>query len=204
MLKSIAVLVIVILLINSVVLGISLIQQTGKLNEAGANVTSLEGKISDLTGQITALRSNITGLLASITDSEAKSAALQTELNKVNTDLLNALRGNLPPPPSPPPPTPPVNPTGPAAFVTSDLKINEIHLQPADIATVSVTVTNNGGQTGTYPVVLKVNGATFATKSVTLDGGKNEVVTFGINPGKELKAIITVDNLSVEALWEVH
>lgn len=202
MLKSIVVLVIAILLLNVVVIGISLIQETGKLNEAGANLTSLEIKVSDLTGEITALRSNISGLQARITDSEAKSAALQTELNKVNTDLLNALRGiNLPPLP---PPTPPVNPTGPAAFVTSDLKINEIHLQPADIATVSVTVTNTGAETGTYPVVLKLNGATFATKSVTLDGGKNEVVVFGINPGKEMKAIITIDNLTVEALWEVH
>ena len=199
MLKSIAVLVIAILLINIVVIGISLIQQTGKLNEAGANVTSLESKVSGLTGEITALRSNISGLQASITDSEAKSAALQAALNKANNDLLIVLGGGILPPP-----TPPVIPTGPAAFVTSDLKINEILLQPADIATVSVTVTNTGAETGTYPVVLKLNGATFATKSVTLDGGKNEVVTFGINPGKEMKAIITVDNLSVEALWEVH
>lgn len=198
MLKSIAVLVIVILLLNVVVLGISLIQQTGKLNQAGANVTGLEGKVSNLAGEITALRSNISGLQAAITESEAKSAVLQAEINKVNTDILNALRGNLPLP------TPPVIPTGPAAFVSSDLKINEIHLQPADIATVSVTVTNTGAETGTYPVVLKLNGATFATKSVTLDGGKSEVVTFGVKPDKEMKAIITIDNLTVEALWEVH
>lgn len=201
MLKSIALLVIAILLINVVVIGISLIQQTGKVSQAGANVASLESKVSGLTGDITALQRNISSLQASITESEAKSATLQTALNKANADLLNTLRGNLPPPPSP---TPPVNPTGPAAFVTSDLKINEILLQPADTATVTVTVTNTGGQTGTYQVVLKVNGATFATKPVTLDGGKNEVVIFGINPGKELKAIITVDNLSVEALWEIH
>ncbi|MDO8715548.1 MAG: hypothetical protein Q7J73_01890 [Dehalococcoidales bacterium] len=199
MLKSIALLVIAILLINVVVIGISLIQQTGKVNQASANVTSLESKVSGLTGEITALQNNIADLLASITESEAKSAALQTELNKVNTDLLNALRGI-----TVPLPTPPVNPTGPAAFVTSDLKINEILLQPADTATVSVTVTNTGAETGTYPVVLKLNGETFATKSVTLDGGKNEVVVFGVNPGKELKAVITVDNLSVAALWEVH
>ncbi len=199
MLKSISVLVIAILLINVAVIGISLIQQTGKVNQAGASVASLEIKVSDLTGGITALRNNMFSLQASIAESEAKSAALQAELNKVNTDILNALRGiNFPPP------TPLVNPTGPAAFVTRDLKVNENHLQPADTATVTVTVTNTGAQTGTYQVVLKVNGETFAAKSVSLDGGKSTTVDFGIKPDKELKAKITIDNLSVDALWEVH
>ncbi len=111
-----------------------------------------------------------------------------------------------PPAATPPPTTPPANPTGPAKFVTSDMKISETHLQPADTATVSVVVTNTGGETGTYPVVLKVNGATFATKSVTLAGGKSETVSFGVKPEgeKELKATITIDALSVEALWEIH
>jgi len=199
MLKSITVLVIAILLINSVVLGISLIQGTGKVNQSVANVTGLEAKVSNLNGEITALQGNIAGLQTSIAESEAKAAAIQNDINKAHNDLLIVLGGK-----PLPLPTPPVNPTGPAAFVTSDLKINENHLQPADIGTVSVTVTNTGAQTGTYLVVLKVNGSTNATKSVTLDGGKNEVVTFGIKPDKEMKAIITVDNLSVEALWEVH
>ena len=86
------------------------------------------------------------------------------------------------------------------------MKINEEHLQPVDTATVSVVVTNTGAETGTYAVVLKLNGATFATKSVTLDGGKSETVSFGVKPdgGKELKGTITIDNLSVEALWEIH
>lgn len=199
MLKSIALLVIAILLINVVVIGISLIQQTGKVTAAGADIVSLESKVSTLTGEITALQRNISSLQASITESEAKSAILQTALDKVNTDILNSPGGKILSRP-----TPPVNPTGPAVFVTSDLKINEILLQPADTATVSVMVTNTGGQTGTYPVVLKVNGATFDTKSVTLDGGKSTVVIFGINPGKEMKATISVDNLSIEALWEAH
>lgn len=199
MMKSIALLVIAILVINIVVIVISLMQQTGKLTEASANIVSLESEVSNLTGEITALRRNISSLQASITESEAKSITLQTALNKANTDLLKA-QGEI----NLQPPTPPVNPTGPAAFVTSDLKINENHLQPADTATVSVTVSNTGGQTGTYQVVLKVNGETFATKSVTLDGGKSAVVDFGIKPDKELKATISVGNLSVEALWEVH
>lgn len=201
MLKSITLLVIAILFINVVVIGISLIQQTGKLNEAGADVASLESEVITLTGEITILRNNISGLQASIAESDAKSAILQTALNKANTDILNSPGGKILSRP-----TFPVNPTGPAVFVTSDLKINEILLQPADTATVSVMVTNTGGQTGTYPVVLKVNGATFDTKSVTLDGGESTSVHFGVKSegGKEMKAVITIDNLSVDALWEVH
>ena len=199
MMKSIALLVIAILVINVVVIGTSLIKQTNRLTEAGANIVNLESEVSNLNVEITALRRNISSLQASIAESEAKSITLQTALNKVNTDILKAQGGiNLQAP------TPPVNPTGPAVFVTSDLKINEDILQPDDTGTVSVTVTNIGGETGTYQVVLKVNGETFATKSVTLDGGKSVVVEFGIKPNKELRAIISVDNLSIEALWEIH
>ena len=85
-------------------------------------------------------------------------------------------------------------PTGPAVFVTSDLKINEDILQPDDTGTVSVTVTNIGGETGTYQVVLKVNGETFATKSVTIDGGKSGVDQFRIKIWDKTTNTVIYDN----------
>jgi len=122
------------------------------------------------------------------------------------TPPANTPPAATPPANTPPAATPPVTPTGPAKFVLSDIKINEEHLQPTEQAIVSVVVTNTGAETGTYPVVLKLNGETFATKSVTLGGGKSETVSFGVKPagGKELKGEITIGNLSVSALWEIH
>lgn len=213
MLKSIALLAIAILIIDAAVMGVAAVQQAGKLADAGANITSLEDQISTFTGEAASLQRDISSLQASIhdsdaaaaalqglvTESEAKSAALRDALNKVNTDLLKAEQGIYSPPAAPV-----FNPTGPAAFVVTDLKINETLLQPADIGTVSVNVTNTGGQTGTYLVVLKLNGEMFATQSVTLDGGKSEVLVFGVRPPKEMHAVITVDNLTVEADWQVH
>ncbi len=86
------------------------------------------------------------------------------------------------------------------------MKANEVHLQPVDTATITVLVTNVGGATGTYEVVLKLNGEVYAKKSVTLDAGKSETVSFGVLPadGKELHAILTIDDLSVDVLWEIH
>lgn len=52
-------------------------------------------------------------------------------------------------------------------------------------------------------MVIKVNGAPYQTKNVTLAGGKSEIVTFGITQDKELKATISVDNQEMEFSWEV-
>jgi hypothetical protein len=216
MIKSIALLVIAILIIDVAVLSVFFFQQSGKLNTAGANITGLEAQASTLVGEATALRNSISSLQASISASVAKvtalqaslkesdgnATALQAALNQLNTYIsnLNDMQTNLPPPP------PPIvfNATGPAAFVVTDLKINETLIQPWDVGTVSVNVTNTGGQTGTYQVVLKLNGEVFATKPVTLDGGKSVFINFGVKPPKEMHAVITIDNLTVEADWLTH
>ena len=109
------------------------------------------------------------------------------------------------PPPTNPPPTnpPPTNPTGPAVFVTSDLRITPLRIEPKEGAVVIVNVKNTGGQPGTYKVELKVNNVTYATKDVTLNGGASQDVTFGVTEEKEGKYAISVDKLSITVSWEV-
>lgn len=56
--------------------------------------------------------------------------------------------------------------------------------EPGDNVTVSVKVTNTGGQQGIYPVVLKVDGVTVKTQDVTLAGGTSQMVNLTIVAGK--------------------
>ncbi len=110
---------------------------------------------------------------------------------------------NTPPATTPPANTPPANPTGPAKFVASNLKSPSKIAQPKEPGVFTVTITNTGAETGTYPVVIKVNGVAYQTKNVTLAGGKSEDVVFGITQDKEMKAVISVDNQEMEFAWEV-
>ncbi len=68
--------------------------------------------------------------------------------------------------------------------------------------TVSVTVTNTGGQTGTYKVVMKVddkkNPVVTTTKDVTLNGGEYKIVTFNLITQELGDHVIIIDNLSAE------
>lgn len=93
--------------------------------------------------------------------------------------------------------TPPVPPTtGPAAFTTSNLSVVPQVIRPGEDADISVTVTNTGGETGTYTVVVKVNGATARTKDVTLAGGASERVTLSIPLWLDGTHEITIDQLT--------
>jgi uncharacterized membrane protein len=74
------------------------------------------------------------------------------------------------------PPVPPV----PAAFEVSQLSISPAEVKVGETVTVSATVANTGEVEGSYTVTLKINGATEATKKVTLAGGQTTEVTFSV------------------------
>jgi uncharacterized repeat protein (TIGR01451 family) len=91
-------------------------------------------------------------------------------------------------PPPPPPPPPPA--TAPASFTLSNLDI-ETSMQETfgvltyvrrtgEAATVSVDVTNNGGQAGSYNVVLTVNGVERASQVVSLVPGQTLTLEFNL------------------------
>jgi len=71
-------------------------------------------------------------------------------------------------------------PPQPAAFAYSSFQVSPTSVQTGAPVTVSVVVTNTGGQSGTASVDLKVNGATAETKTATLNAGASSTVTFTV------------------------
>ena len=90
MMKSIALLVIAILVINVVVISGSLIRQTGKLTKASASILNLERDVATLTGDIATLQNNVSSLQVRLIESEAKAVIFQNALSKANADLVKA------------------------------------------------------------------------------------------------------------------
>jgi uncharacterized iron-regulated membrane protein len=78
----------------------------------------------------------------------------------------------------------PATPAQPASFVPSDLTITPDVEQTVFVTTTGQTVTitvniaNDGGQEGTYDVVLKLNGQAVDTQTVTVDAGQGKQVSF--------------------------
>ena len=79
-------------------------------------------------------------------------------------------------------------PPAPAHFVASGLnivpRVQKIweHVtfvtKTGETVTIAATIANDGGQEGIYSVVLKLNGETVETKTVTLAAGQSQQVTF--------------------------
>jgi uncharacterized membrane protein len=70
--------------------------------------------------------------------------------------------------------------TPPPDFQISDLSVTPAEAKAGEEVTVSVKVTNVGGQSGSYVVPLTVNQTVEETKTVTLQGGASTTATFKI------------------------
>ena len=66
----------------------------------------------------------------------------------------------------------------PAAFELSLLSILPAEVELGEEITISITVANTGGQSGSYEVTLKVNDVAVETEKVTLDAGVSKKVSF--------------------------
>jgi VCBS repeat-containing protein len=66
----------------------------------------------------------------------------------------------------------------PASFSLSSLAISPAMVKVGETVSISTTVTNSGGSTGSYSLVLKVNGSQVETKEISLDPGKSQTVQF--------------------------
>ncbi|HUW45848.1 MAG TPA: CARDB domain-containing protein, partial [Dehalococcoidia bacterium] len=78
-------------------------------------------------------------------------------------------------------------PTPPAHFIPSGLTIvpsvekTTFVTKTGESVTITANVANDGWQEGTYTVVLKLNGKTVDTKTVTLDAGQSKQVKFTVS-----------------------
>jgi uncharacterized membrane protein len=77
--------------------------------------------------------------------------------------------------------------TPPADFQTSDLNVTPREVEAGEELTVSVKITNVGGQTGSYTLPLIINQTTEDTKTLTLEKGASTTTEFKVTkqtPGK--------------------
>jgi hypothetical protein len=96
-----------------------------------------------------------------------------------------------------PTPTPSPTPTGkPAAFTLSNLSIQPAEIDKGEEVTISVLLSNTGELRGSYEVNLAVNDEIIEFKTVTLDGGAEQTVTFTTTENTPGTFTIKVNDLS--------
>ena len=86
---------------------------------------------------------------------------------------------------------PVVVPPEPAAFSVSNLSVTPLEVEPGDTVTITVSVANTGGESGSCRVTLKINGVVEATKEVVLAPGASESITF--TTSKDVAGTYSVD-----------
>jgi len=83
----------------------------------------------------------------------------------------------------------------PAAFSSSMLNISPLEVNVGGTVTISLLVSNTGGKSGSHTVSLKINGVKEADKSVTIDAGDSETVTFSVTKEEAGSYSVEVDGL---------
>jgi hypothetical protein len=86
----------------------------------------------------------------------------------------------------------------PAAFMVRDLTVTPSEVDRGAQVTVSVTITNIGGLSGTYAVELMIDGALDQAREVNLAGGEWTTVDFTIDAGSTGRHVIAVGDLETE------
>ncbi|MBM2825162.1 MAG: hypothetical protein HW402_826, partial [Dehalococcoidales bacterium] len=71
--------------------------------------------------------------------------------------------------------------TPPAVFTLGSLTVAPAQVDVGVNVDISVVVSNTGGLSGTYSVALKINNVVLDTREVTLAGGTNQKVSFGVS-----------------------
>ncbi len=84
----------------------------------------------------------------------------------------------------------------PASFEVSGMTVTPDEIQPHESVTVSLTLTNTGDLTGSYTVILEINGAAVQDKVVTLKGSENRVVSFTVTQETDGEYTVSVGSLT--------
>ncbi len=86
--------------------------------------------------------------------------------------------------------------TSPASFAVSDLTISPAEVDPGEEISISATISNTGGLSGTYDVVLMIDDSVTATESVTIAGRESQTVTFSTTLNIAGTYTISIDEAS--------
>ncbi len=115
-----------------------------------------------------------------------------TEAGKLTTEISGSMfftiMVKLGPPPSPAEPAEP-------CFRPSNLVIEPGEAKPGQEITINLIITNIGGAAGTCTLELKVDGVVRSVKSVSLEPGESEVVSFSITEDMEGKHMVEIADL---------
>jgi len=84
----------------------------------------------------------------------------------------------------------------PAAFSVSYLSFSPLEVEPGEAVTITVLVANTGGESGSYTVVLKIDGVKEAEETVTLAAGESQDVSFSATREEPGNYTVTVDGWS--------
>jgi methanogen extracellular protein (TIGR04279 family) len=91
-----------------------------------------------------------------------------------------------------------VTQANPAAFTVSNLQISKTTASAGESLTVTVTVANTGGASGTYTLSVKLDGVEKYSDAVTLDAGKSVTKTYTVSSTSEGAHTVAVDGSSVQ------
>jgi len=86
-------------------------------------------------------------------------------------------------------------------FRVTNLQVFPDEVNPGENVTVSVLVTNMGRDTGSYDVVLRINGTLENTETVTLGGGESMEVKFKVSKYK--RGVYTVEIAGLKGSFKV-
>jgi len=85
----------------------------------------------------------------------------------------------------------------PAAFSVSYLSVSpRLEVEPGETVAITVLVANTGGESGSYTVVLKIDEAKEAEKTVTIAAGDSQEVSFSLTREEAGSYTVAVDGLS--------
>ncbi|GAH07076.1 unnamed protein product, partial [marine sediment metagenome] len=83
------------------------------------------------------------------------------------------------------------------AFSVSYLSVSpRLEVEPGETVTITVFVANTGGESGSYTVVLKVDGVKEAEETVTVAAGESQDVSFSVTREEAGRYTVAVDGLS--------
>jgi hypothetical protein len=89
----------------------------------------------------------------------------------------------------------------PAAFEVSSLSISPTEVDIGETLNITILVANTGGQSGSYKVILKINGVAEVDKEVAINAGASEQVSFSI--ARDTAGIYSVDVNGLTGSFEV-